>query len=149
MVVTLETGQLLGRTGGVELSVILEGQITVFTAGANFIHWTPDPNLTKLMFELLGKEGLTRVRVTLKGHAIWSDQPDGRRYLDGQAFGQPGVQVDGVSPRLDLSLPSGGGARATDFEGWFWLTLIPPSPGYYSWREFLGQIHGAIGGGMV
>jgi hypothetical protein len=46
-------------------------------------------------------------------------------YLDGQAFGQPGTRSDGTA-RIDLRLPrSGRGARASDFESWFWLANTP------------------------
>jgi hypothetical protein len=41
-------------------------------------------------------------------------------YLDGQAFGAQGTRADG-SPRIDLALPSGALAKASDFESWFYL----------------------------
>ena len=65
-----------------------------------------------------------RVRVRLKGHVIWSD-PKGaaekRRFLDGQAFGQPGLRADKKTPRIDLVFPSGHGAAASDFESWLFV----------------------------
>jgi len=50
-------------------------------------------------------------------------------YLDGQAFGKPGMRADGKTPRIDLNLPSGSGARASDFESWFYVGVEPePKP---------------------
>lgn len=47
-------------------------------------------------------------------------------YLDGQTVGTAGTRADG-SPRVDLQLPSGALAKASDFESWFylapWLTI--------------------------
>jgi hypothetical protein len=67
------------------------------------------------------------MRVTLKGHAIWSDQGEQAIYLDGQAFGRSGpgeLRADKLTPRTALSFPSGAGVRASDFESWFYL--VPP-----------------------
>ncbi len=66
-----------------------------------------------------------RINVTLRGRFLWQDAADGaaggRLYLDGQAFGRP-VTLPGASQvRTDLLLPSGDGARASDFESWFFL----------------------------
>ena len=83
-----------------------------------------------------------RFYVTLKGHWIWrgtrpTRSADATRLpaggavvnLDGQAFARPGVQADGTSPRVDLTLPSGHGAKASDFESWFNLgPRQPPQP---------------------
>ena len=68
-----------------------------------------------------------RIRVRLKGHVIWSESGSGgtRRFLDGQAFGLPGLRADGKTPRIDLAFPSGHGARASDFESWFFLAVRP------------------------
>jgi len=84
---------------------------------------------------------LARVYVTLKGHWIWrgvraafanmavQQPPSGSViHLDGQAFARPGVQSDGTTPRVDLALPSGHGAKASDFESWFDLGRQPPPP---------------------
>jgi hypothetical protein len=65
--------------------------------------------------------GTTRLRVALKGAVIWSDAGSRRLYLDGQAFGVPGQRANGQSPRTALEFPSGGGARAADFESWFYI----------------------------
>ena len=42
-------------------------------------------------------------------------------YLDGQAFGTPGVRADKVTANVGLQLPSGNSAKASDFESWFYL----------------------------
>jgi hypothetical protein len=64
-----------------------------------------------------------RVRVALKGHCIWNDAGTAaigrRRFLDGQAFAQPGVRSDNTTPRIALTFPTGHTAAASDFESWF------------------------------
>jgi len=45
-------------------------------------------------------------------------------FLDGQCFGKPGVRSDNT-PRIDLTLPSGNSAMASDFESWFYLAPLP------------------------
>jgi hypothetical protein len=71
------------------------------------------------------REGLVRMRVTLKGHTIFSQRGTDIVYLDGQAFGKSGMRTDGKTPRIDLNLPSGGSVRASDFESWFYLGAQP------------------------
>jgi hypothetical protein len=67
-----------------------------------------------------------RVRVRLMGSKIWTSP--GNVYLDGQAFGKAGTRRDGTT-RIDLNLPpSGSGAKASDFESWFYLLAMPTSP---------------------
>ncbi len=83
---------------------------------------------------------LIRVRATLKGHAIWGIHWGQQIYLDGQAFGYSSERSQGEkefaalgnyhernelvgSTRIDLSLPSGNGARASNFESWFYLSI--------------------------
>jgi hypothetical protein len=58
--------------------------------------------------------------VTLKGHVIWSQAGNPRRFLDGQAFGQPVVDADNQT-HTALIFPSGDGARASDFESWLYI----------------------------
>ena len=89
------------------------------SVAGNVIDWIPDPALTSA--ELTA--GL-RVRVTLKGACIWSPAGRPRLYLDGQALGHPVTGSGG--PVIALTLPSGNGQRASDFEGWFTLTPTPP-----------------------
>jgi hypothetical protein len=94
------------------------------TVAANVISWTPPTGLENLL-QNLPAGTMLRVRVTLKGHVIWTNLGGTLLYLDGQAFGQPGTRSDGTA-RIDLILPrSGSGARASDFESWFWLTNTP------------------------
>ena len=81
---------------------------------------------SKLFDQLIRQQALVRVRVTLKGHTIFSQHGDDIIYLDGQAFGKPGMRADGKTPRIDLNLPSGSGARASDFESWFYIGTKPP-----------------------
>jgi hypothetical protein len=72
-----------------------------------------------------------RVRVRLMGYKIWSLAGDQTLYLDGQAFGKPSLRADKKTPCTDLIYPSGNGARASDFESWFYLGVpapIPPTP---------------------
>lgn len=70
---------------------------------------------------------LPRVNVTLKGHLIWRAAGGAararteRHYLDGQAFGQPGLRSDNKTPRTALTFPTGAGARARDFESWMYV----------------------------
>ena len=66
-----------------------------------------------------------RVRVTLKGHTIFSQRGADIVYLDGHAFGKAAMRADGKTPRIDLNLPSGSGARASDFESWFYIGVKP------------------------
>ena len=64
--------------------------------------------------------GSVLLRVTLKGHVIWSQAANPTRFLDGQAFGQPVVAADNQA-HTALILPSGDGARASDFESWLYI----------------------------
>jgi hypothetical protein len=64
-----------------------------------------------------------RVRVTLKGHLVWSDRSASARsmFVDGQTFGQRGLRADGKSPRIALAFPSGAKTKASDFESWMFV----------------------------
>jgi Family of unknown function (DUF6519) len=68
-----------------------------------------------------------RLRVGVKGSALWREQGDQRLYLDGRALGQNGIRADG-SPRVDLLFPSGDARRSSDFDSWFYLQLLIPPP---------------------
>ncbi len=126
LIVTLETPfPAAGKppASGALVAVRLPGTIEI---RANVIEWRLPAGvaLAKLIAELLtGPPAERRVRVTLKGHAIWSEQGGLRRYLDGQAVGQPGVRVrpGKTVPRTDLVFPSGSGVRASDFESWLFV----------------------------
>lgn len=70
-----------------------------------------------------------RVRVRLFGHAIFAEAarvcgPVQTIFLDGQCFGGTGQLSDG-STGIALQEPSGNGARASDFESWFYLAPAP------------------------
>lgn len=64
---------------------------------------------------------LYRINVTLRGRFLWQNAAEGRRYLDGQAFGRPVTLAGSNQVRTDLLLPSGDGVRSSDFESWFFL----------------------------
>jgi hypothetical protein len=63
------------------------------------------------------------LHVTLKGRFIWSDPKASakRVYVDGQAYGIPGLRADGKTPRIALSFPSGNSSKASDFESYFFI----------------------------
>jgi hypothetical protein len=61
-----------------------------------------------------------RIRVTLVGRQIWQDIGERQVYLDGQVFGMPAKRRTGEDCST-IGLPSGDGARASDFESWFYL----------------------------
>ncbi len=71
-----------------------------------------------------------RVRITLKGHLVWNDRSVSARpiFVDGQAFGQPGLRADGKSPRIALAFPSGAKAKASDFESWLFVGSARTQP---------------------
>ena len=58
---------------------------------------------------------------------IWGDfgRKARRLYLDGQAFGKPGLAADGKTERTDLVFPTGNAQRASDFESWCYLGIRP------------------------
>jgi len=146
VIVTLEVpaSLILGRTGlsnEFYMSLILNG---VTTVEANVIQWTlqtpssttgAEPVATlianlpvtfrSITASATGQANLPRIRVTLKGHDIWSKQGNEQYYLDGQAFGQPDTRSNGQTPRTALLLPSGAGTLASDFESWFYLGELP------------------------
>jgi len=132
MIVTIEIPlyslmqSTVGTAGpsGPELSLIVTGSVTI---NANRAQWSVAPDelqrIEALIMPLLRLQQILRVRVTLKGHAIWSmqEKPRLRLYLDGQAFGEPDKRIDGT-PRTALHFPTGAGVRASDFESWFYLS---------------------------
>lgn len=141
MIVTLEAPLISGQQDTLDpatapdFSFILDGTINRSQLADRVIQWNPVPQSFSQLDTILRRVEQVRVRVLLKGSTIWSDQDDRTRtqseqriYLDGQALGQPGRRLDN-SPRIDLEFPSGSNARATDFEGWFFLTgTVPDQP---------------------
>ncbi|GAC1402674.1 MAG: hypothetical protein NVSMB49_19080 [Ktedonobacteraceae bacterium] len=127
LIVTLETNLL----GGGEGSFILHGHIAV---QRNLItwHWLKREK-EGFLAELFEKddqwfrrffdkpERYVRIRVTLKGHAIWRSFDNRLIHLDGQAFAIPGTEPHHGGPRTALYFPSGGNMRASDFESWFYI----------------------------
>jgi len=109
---------------GPDLSFIITGSLIT---NAKSVQWSVAPDemqrIQTLIMPLLRLQQTLLVRVTLKGHTIWSTQkaPGQRLYLDGQAFGQPDTRMDGT-PRTALYFPTGAGMRASDFESWFYLS---------------------------
>ncbi|MEM9218817.1 MAG: DUF6519 domain-containing protein [Cyanobacteria bacterium P01_F01_bin.150] len=102
---------------------ILDGIITV---NSNVILWQPESEEIAYLRKLLDEtEELNelRVRLTLKGHFIWSEFGKKKIYLDGQVFGTSGINKDGTL-YTDLELPSGlASTKASDFESWFYVQL--------------------------
>ena len=102
-----------------DVSYVLDGEITMSPGS---IRWKPVETLAAQFREYFKNHSSGLMRVTLKGRTIWTDLGEDRLYLDGQVFGQPGLRDDNKTPCTDLVLPSGDGARASDFESWFYLT---------------------------
>lgn len=136
-----------GPTATVQRSVdILDGQVTVQGQTITWqMPWLPNSYAQFLTLEEIQQSLLAgarfslfaRARVRLLGHMIYGAEgfsAAGRgltagvgivragtvAYLDGQSFGTPGARADG-SARIDLQLPSGAAAKASDFESWFYL----------------------------
>jgi hypothetical protein len=116
VIVTFEA-PIQSGTSAPDLTFILDTKITV-QPDSILVQIVED---SKLFDELIRRQALVRVRVTLKGHTIFSQRGAEIVYLDGQAFGETGVRADGQTPRIDLNFPSGSGARASDFESWFYI----------------------------
>jgi hypothetical protein len=102
---------------------VLDGEIEV---GVRFIRWIPVKALAEQLNQVLKNQPLVLLRVTLKGHTLWSDVGDEQLYLDGQAFGEPGLRADKKTARTALIFPSGNGAKASDFESWFYVGPSKP-----------------------
>jgi hypothetical protein len=68
-----------------------------------------------------GTGGFGRVRVQLIGSSVYSDSGNATLYLDGESFGATATRSSDGTQCVSLQMPSGGSARASDFEGWFYL----------------------------
>jgi Family of unknown function (DUF6519) len=106
---TIEVMDMVVRSQGSSLTWSLPLQIAeesiqpLISGGAYFHEWA-------------------RARVRLAGQALFASGGSGLVYLDGKALGRPGTQLaDPDVQRVDLSLPSGSGQVASDFESWFQL----------------------------
>lgn len=116
----------------VRFDLILDGYLG---SGGSALNWLPILSLGRDIYTLrlidsvlsIGSaQGiLSRVRVKLEGRTIFTTGSSGAQiYLDGQSFGTPGSpRIDGT-PRIDLRLPSGDNAKASNFESWFYLAPI-------------------------
>jgi hypothetical protein len=110
------------------VEVLLDGE---FSTSGSTITWTPFASYTNqvlavtlldlLLFIGATEEAFSRVRVKLAGRSLFSGTGANQIYLDGQAFGTPGLRADNVTPNVALQLPSGNSAKASDFESWFYL----------------------------
>ncbi len=116
----------LPLTTAVRLPVVLDGGITTDPT-ANTIKWAMGRTILRFLSQFatgLGSLADTgefmRARVTLKGHTTRGADPRTPLFLDGQCFGTAATRSGGA-PRTDLILPSGNGAKASDFESWFYL----------------------------
>jgi hypothetical protein len=104
---TIEVMDMAVRSQGSSLTwslplQIAEGSIQPLISGSAYLHeWA-------------------RARVRLAGQALFASGGSGLVYLDGKALGRPGTQLANPDvQRVDLSLPSGCGQVASDFESWF------------------------------
>jgi hypothetical protein len=105
-----------------DITIILDAQIVVLSDSILLlVKDTP-----RIVDALVSQQSFVRVRVTLKGHKIFSQRDKEIIYLDGQAFGRTGKREKDGTPCIDLNFPSGSGARASDFESWFYVGVQPP-----------------------
>ena len=138
VIVTMEIPYVSGGTANplVREALIVRGQVGVDPADANTIVWrfveqgavgpavVEGPTLGHIAMPVgptaTAPQGSFVLRVTLKGHVIWSRAGNRTRFLDGQAFGQSIVDTNNQA-HTALIFPSGDGARASDFESWFYI----------------------------
>jgi hypothetical protein len=131
VIVTLELPQ--PQPGSVSLRTVTVFDATVALNGSA-ITWQPPvtigqqllliQDLNAPLLEGALNQSWAKARIRLPGQIIYAAGPAGLAYLDGLALGQPGVRHDGVTPRIDLKLPSGAGVTATDFEGWLYVAPV-------------------------
>lgn len=79
--------------------------------------WT----VLNLAVSALNPTGFGRVRVRLDGGAVYGAGNAGNIYLDGQTFGTTATRASDGAACVNLKLPSGNGATASDFVSWFYL----------------------------
>ena len=77
--------------------------------------------LNAMLFQGMNYSSFVRARVSLCGANVFAGDGSSRAYLDGVSFGTAGVRADGVTPRMDLTFPSGVDEEASDFASWFFL----------------------------
>ena len=138
VIITMEIPYVSGGQANplVREALILRGQVSVDPADANTIVWrfveqgavgpavVEGPTLGHIAMPVgptaTAPQGSFVLRVTLKGHVIWSQTGNGTRFLDGQTFGRPVMDTNNQA-HTSLIFPSGDGARASDFESWFYI----------------------------
>lgn len=152
VIVTLELTPSAGTAPAASFSplVVLDGEIVRTFGDPNTIVWRPTPSLIERLGSVLGNS-IARVRVTLKGRTIWSEQGGARIYLDGQAFGVPAGGDATRKSRIGLQFPSGDGARGSDFESWFYLgrQTAPATPLQIARATFLTVAGAPATGGVL
>ncbi len=115
-------------------SMPLDGQITVQKQAVNWNIPFRDSKgeipgvqlealliLNAMLFQGMNYSSFVRARVSLSGANVFAGDGSSRAYLDGESFGTPGVRADGITPRMDLTFPSGVDEEASDFASWFFL----------------------------
>jgi Family of unknown function (DUF6519) len=163
MIVTLEmpllllTGEATVSTvptaaalfSNLDLNISINGNITTSSTSIQW-NWpsiaqsTPQ-EMTQALDQILlaianNLKRLVCVRVALLGDALWSDVGNQRLHLDGQALAKSeatDLRTDQKTPRTALAFPSGSGARASNFESWFYLA---PSPLHITSVNFVSTI---------
>ena len=112
----------------------LDGQITINGADINWnlpfrdstgaisqIQFVALEALDLMLLQGISYSALARARVRLAGRDVSAGSGTSLLFLDGQAFGAAGFRADKVTPCTTLTFPSGAGAKASDFESWFFL----------------------------
>lgn len=109
------------QTPIVRYTTVIDAAITV---SGDTLRWSPPDDIVAFLEELLSREGasLARVRVKMIGQMIFAKGASGPIFLDGRAFGR--LAGSDTTPQIDLKLPSGEGATASDLDSWFYLA--PP-----------------------
>jgi Family of unknown function (DUF6519) len=153
-------GEAAARAGGQVAAATLNYVINGYSWSYNYhnvLYWAwtyiDKPTLDQSLVNIMNSLGRPPyMRVTVKGHAIWSDQGGRSIYLDGQAFGRSGpndLRADQSTPRTALMFPSGAGERASDFESWFYM--VPPplqvtAVNFISYNATSGQVTASSAG---
>jgi hypothetical protein len=111
---------------------ILDWKVSVKASAKQIVWQLPSTDLTSLQFRFLelinnmigamAEIGLyARARVKLLGEDIFAQSGNTQMFLDGQSFGLQSTRQDGKTACISLQMPSGNRAKASDFEGWFYL----------------------------
>ena len=128
-------GKLPDRTDVFMRTVIALDPPGGITVNGNHVVWLPPPVtqgiglystywLDLVLNTVLvnsGTGGFGRVRVQLIGSSVYTASSTGTLYLDGESFGTTATRPSDGAQCVSLQMPSGGSAKASDFEGWFYL----------------------------